>query len=201
MAALIQLAGDQGLRHGELLGLRWGDVRWLDADETTGTIQVERSYVVVDGEHIYKSTKTHRVGRPKALGPDGVKALHAQRALLEDRAKDAGTVITDETPVFTYDLEHPIHPDTASHYVRAAADGAGIDCHLHQLRHFQISIRIADGQDIRSVADQVDHASPSVTADVYSHRFTERDMHNAGALERARALAKQEREAADAQMA
>ena len=44
--------------------------------------------------------------------------------------------ITDESPILTYDLENPISPDTASHYVRDIADQAQIDTHLHALRHF-----------------------------------------------------------------
>ena len=78
------------------------------------------AYAVVGGEHIIKPTKTHGV-RCIALGDFGTDALRLHRERLEDRAKDAGVEITDETPIFTYDLENPISPDTASHYVRDIA--------------------------------------------------------------------------------
>ena len=96
--------------------LRWGDV-----DGALGTLSIERSYAVVDGQHIFKSTKTHGVRRI-ALGEFGLEVLRRQRLRLEERAGDVDLALTDDMPILTYDLVDPISPDTASHYVRAIAD-------------------------------------------------------------------------------
>jgi integrase len=149
MAALIALAAVTGARRGELCGLRWGDV-----DDELGTLTIERSYVVTGGEKIFKSTKTHGVRRI-ALGEFGTAALKVQRARLEERARDAGTEITDATPILTYDLVNPISPTTASHYVRALAAKAGVDTYLHALRHFAASQMVGSGTDIRTVAGRL----------------------------------------------
>ena len=176
MAAFIALAAVTGARRGELCGLRWGDV-----DDELGTLTIERSYAVVGGEHIFKPTKTHGV-RCIALGDFGTDALRLHRERLEDRAKDAGVEITDETPILTYDLENPISPDTASHYVREIAGQAKVDTHLHALRHFAASQMIGSGQDVRTVAGRLGHAAASTTLKVYAHALPQRDRDAADSL-------------------
>jgi integrase len=178
MAALIALAAVTGARRGELSGLRWGDV-----DDEQGTLTIERSYAVVGGKHIFKPTKTHGV-RCIALGDFGTEALRIQRARLEDRAQDAGVVITDATPILTYDLENPISPDTASHYVRDIATEAKIDTHLHALRHFAATQMIGSGQDVRTVAGRLGHADASTTLKVYAGALPQRDRDAAESLGR-----------------
>jgi site-specific recombinase XerD len=43
---------------------------------------------------------------------------------------------------------------------------------LHALRHTYVSLLIAQGEDVRCIADQVGHATTSLTQDVYAHMFT-----------------------------
>jgi integrase len=179
LATLIALAAVTGARRGELLGLRWGDV---DLDRATLTI--ERSVAVVGGQWITKDTKTH-AGRSLALDPFGLEVLRRHREVMEDRADDLGIALTPDTPILTYSLEHPISPDTASHYVRAIATAAGVDTHLHQLRHFAASQMIGDGTDVRTVAARLGHADASTTLKVYAHALPERDRDAAGVLGRA----------------
>ena len=178
MAAFIALAAITGARRGELCGLRWGDV-----DEGLGTLSIVRSYAVVDGKHIFKSTKTHGIRRI-ALGAFGLEVLRRHRLRLEERASEIGLEVTYDMPVFTYDLVDPISPDTASHYVRAIADTAGVDTHLHALRHFAASAMIGDGQDVRTVAGRLGHADASTTLKVYAHMLPQRDLAAAESLGR-----------------
>jgi integrase len=178
MAAFIALAAITGARRGELCGLRWGDV-----DEGLKTLSIVRSYAVVGGEHIFKSTKTHGIRRI-ALGEFGLEVLRRQRLRLEERASEVGLLVSYDMPVFTYDLVDPISPDTASHYVRALADTAGLDTHLHALRHFAASAMIGDGQDVRTVAGRLGHADASTTLKVYAHMLPQRDLEAAESLGR-----------------
>ena len=99
---------------------------------------IERSVAVVSGRWVTKGTKTH-AGRVLALDPFGEEVLRRQRARHEDRAVDLGVELTDDTPVLSYNLERPISPDTVTHYVRRIATKAGVDTHLHGLRHFAAS--------------------------------------------------------------
>lgn len=47
-------------------------------------------------------------------------------------------------------------------------------CTLHALRHSNVSLRVAAGQDIAYIAAQIGHASAGFTLDVYSHLFPRR---------------------------
>ena len=179
MAALIALAAVTGARRGELCGLVWTDV---DFDQAT--LRIERSVAVVAGQRITKDTKTH-AARVLALDPFGLEVLRRQRARLEDRAADLGIALTDDMPVLTYNLATPISPDTCSHYVRDIANKAGVDCHLHQLRHFSASQLIGAGHDVRTVAGRLGHRDASTTLKVYSHVLPERDREAAASLGKA----------------
>jgi len=53
--------------------------------------------------------------------------------------------------IFTYDGTNPINPDTVTHYVKAVATRAGVDTHLHALRHFAATQMIGGGTDVRTV--------------------------------------------------
>ena len=105
--------------------------------------------------------------------------------MMESRARDAGVTLTADTPLFTYDLERAIAPDTASHYVRAIATRAGVDTHLHALRHFNATQLIGSGTDVRTVAGRLGHRDASTTLRVYSHVLPERDREAAAVLGRA----------------
>jgi len=182
MATLIALAAVTGARRGELLGLTWGD-----ADLDGGSLAIDRSLAVVHGRRITKDTKTH-AGRVLALDPFGLEVLLRHRERMEDRAVEAGVALTADTPLLTYDLEQAISPDTASHYVRAVATRAGVDTHLHALRHFAATQLIGSGQDVRTVAGRLGHRDASTTLRVYAHALPERDREAAAVLGQALAV-------------
>jgi integrase len=179
MASLIALAAVTGARRGELLGLRWSD--W---DGVAGTLTIERSVATIKGDLLIKPTKTYGVRR-LACDPFTDEVLKRHRAMMEERADDAGVELADDGPVFSYDLERPIHPDTVSHYVRDLADKAKVDIHLHQLRHFAATQLVSGGVDVRTVAGRLGHADASTTLRVYSHALPERDREAAESLGKA----------------
>jgi integrase len=179
MATFIALAAVTGARRGELCGLRWGDV-----DFDRATLTIERSVAVVDGVWITKGTKSH-AGRILALDSFGEEVLRRQRARHENWATELGIELTDETPILTYNLDRPISPDTVSHYVRKIATKAGVDTHLHGLRHFAATQMIGGGHDVRTVAGRLGHRDASTTLKVYSHFLPERDRDAADFLGKA----------------
>ena len=100
-------------------------------------------------------------------------------------ATELGVELTDETPILTYNLDRPISPDTVSHYVRKIATKAGVDTHLHGLRHFAATQMIGGGHDVRTVAGRLGHRDASTTLKVYSHFLPERDRDAADYLGKA----------------
>jgi integrase len=151
MAAFIALAAVTGARRGELCALQWGSVSW---DELTLTI--DRSLAVVNGEWITKGTKTHS-GRVLALDPFGEEVLRRQQSRHEELAAELGIELTEHSPIFSYDMKRAISPDTVSHYVKKIAKQAGVDTHLHALRHFAATQMIGGGHDVRTVAGRLGH--------------------------------------------
>jgi len=180
MAALIAIAAVTGARRGELCGLRWGDVNWEEL-----TITFSRSVAVMKGGNmISKDTKTHQA-RTLSLDEFGEAILRRLLGSAQDRADDLGIEVTDLTPIFTYNLVTPIPPDTVTHYVKRIAERAGVDTHLHALRHFAATELVGGGHDIRTVAGRLGHRDASVTLKVYAHARPAQDREAANYLGRA----------------
>jgi integrase len=187
-AALIALAAVTSCRRGELCALQWEDVDWRNK-----TLTIGHSLASLGRNHLVrKDTKTHQVRRI-AIDGFGIDVLAAHRAAIEERAAYLGVAVTGSMPIFShwasgsYDLNRPIHPDTATHLVASIARQAGVATHLHALRHFAITQLISQGVDVRTVAGRAGHADASVTLRVYAHLMPQRDRD--AALELGQALA------------
>jgi integrase len=60
---------------------------------------------------------------------------------------------------------------------------------FHDLRHFSVTMLVAAGVDIRTVAERHGHAKATMTLDRYAHALPERDREAAGLLGAALTLA------------
>jgi integrase len=172
LAPLLMLAALTGMRRGELCALRWTDV-----DLSKGTIEVERSLVVVPGGLAEKGTKTDR-GRRVALDEVGVTLLTAHRARVLSWASDAGAELAASAFVFSPFVEAmtPFRPDNVTSFFIRVRDAVGApSVRLHDLRHFTATQLIGAGVDVRTVAGRLGHSDPSMTLRVYSHLIEERD--------------------------
>jgi integrase len=56
---------------------------------------------------------------------------------------------------------------------------------LHDLRHTAATLALAAGVPVRDVADNLGHASPSITLDIYGHAVPEGSRRVADAMDRA----------------
>jgi len=71
---LFHLAVKTGMRQGELLGLKWGDLDWM-----TGALQVNRQVQRIDGKsYIFVEPKTKTGRRTIQLGEASLQALRQQ---------------------------------------------------------------------------------------------------------------------------
>jgi len=55
---------------------------------------------------------------------------------------------------------------------------------FHGLRHTNVSLLIADGVDVRTIASRLGHANPSTTLNLYSHMLRKSDQIAADSLEK-----------------
>ncbi len=172
LAPLLMLAALTGMRRGELCALRWTDV-----DLTLGVLDVSRSVVVVPGGLAEKTTKTDR-SRKVALDPVGIALLTAHRAHVDEWIAEAGGELAPDAFVFSPFIEAttPFRPDNGTGFFIRVRDAVGApDVRLHDLRHFTATQLIGAGMDVRTVANFLGHADPSLTLRVYSHAIEERN--------------------------
>ena len=178
LKAAIALAVLTGCRRGELAALRWSDI-----DLARGQLDLSRSLTVVAGERHEGDTKTHR-RRLIALDPVAVKVLRDRGQFQEELAARAAVALVADPWVLSYraDGGESINPDALSGAFHRIAKSLGLSYSFHDLRHFVATTAIAGGADVRTVADRLGHANPSITLGVYSHAVPARDKEVAAML-------------------
>ncbi len=185
LATLLLLAALTGARRGELCALRWPDI-----DFAAQTVTIARSIYETDGGGWgEKSTKTHQ-SRTVGLDGLGLQALRRHRAAVEGLAASLELDVLDDGFVFSRSPvgAEPIRPDVVTKFTKREAESAGVDTHLHALRHFSATQAIAAGFDPVTVGGRLGHADPSITLRVYSHVLEQRDRELAATLGRTLSL-------------
>lgn len=71
-----------------------------------------------------------------------------------------------------------------SKFAKRVAEQAGVDTHMHALRHFSATEAIGAGFDPVTLGKRLGHADPSITLRVYSHAIESRDREPAASLGR-----------------
>jgi integrase len=169
--ALVLLAGFGGLRLGELIALRRGDLD-LQAD----TVRVERQVVELkNGQRIETAPKTD-AGRRTVHIPSSISAALATHL---DRYCGDG----DDAPVFTGPLSDGLRRGTLYKEWDKARRQAGLpEVHLHDLRHAAGTLAAQTGATTRELMARLGPASPAA-AHRYQHAAERRDVHVAESLE------------------
>lgn len=179
LATAIMLAALTGARRGELVALRWSDVK-------PGRLVISRSIAVVKGTRHEGDTKTHQV-RVIGLDPLAEGVLEVRRQEMEDLSAEADSPLVADPYVLSYraDGAEPVNPDTLTGGFRRCAKRVGLPHHFHELRHFMITTGLAAGVDLRTMAGRAGHADASVTARIYAHVLEAQDQTAAAILGRA----------------
>lgn len=180
LAAAIAIASTTGMRRGELLGLRWGDI-----DFDRATVHVRRAIKHDDGPGwVIGPPKTHQE-RTIALDSFTMAVLTEHRTRAETSAQETSTRLDSEGYVLTFDPSgnEPMKPDSLGQAFARLCVAENIkDVSLHTLRHFSASALIAAGRDVRTVAGRLGHADASTTLRVYAHMVEGRDREAADFL-------------------
>jgi integrase len=152
---LLLCAVTTGMRRGELLGLRWGDVDW-----TANRIWVRRS---VGNGGAFLQPKSRRSVRAIAMTSTLASALKLHR--MASLFKDADQLI------FPSERGTPLEGrNVARRFLDPALRKAGLaSMRFHDLRHTYASLLIAQGAHPKLISEQLGHASTQITLDRYGH--------------------------------
>ena len=169
---IVVLALYTGMRRGEICGLEWKDINFKHA-----IINVSRSSLYLPGKGIFTDeTKNTSSIRPIKV-PDHVIQLlkkyrlqqKEQRLKLGDRWQNSGRILVQWNGA-------PIHPSTVTNWSHTFILNSDLpDIHLHSIRHTNITLQIAGGIPLTTVAARAGHANSSTTSKIYAHAIQSSD--------------------------
>jgi integrase len=167
-----------GLRPGELLGLRWGDV-----DFDGGVIRVRKCLKALPDPKtgkrrlVLEDLKTEQSRRTMLMPRLAAAAL---RELRKDQARwklkvGAAYDVRDMGLVFTDRAGAPRWPQDVTRYFKLICKRAGIGNWIpRELRHTFVSVLSDSGVDIEHIADAVGHVNSTITKTVYRHQIADK---------------------------
>ena len=163
-----------GLRRGEVIALKWGDIQFgADENDSNRYILVQRNYV--NGRFTTpKSNKSRRVDLSRQLRSTLLE-LRDRRlldAFLKDRMSIADDLVFPSKSGTVLDASNLIH-----YYFLPCIEKAGLRrFRFHDLRHTFGSFLIQRGASLAYVKDQMGHSSIQVTVDTYGHLIPGADV-------------------------
>jgi Site-specific recombinase XerD len=173
----VRLVLVTGIRMGELLGLRWEDIDFrtsmLYVKRTLNRLQKRNLPADHEGprtEIVIQEPKTENSYRSIPLLPAVVQELlqwqttqNIDAALIGERYECNGMIVTN--PLGGY-----IEPRTFSDYYHEMLNAAGLrHFTFHALRHTYAVLALQNGDDFKTVQENLGHATASFTLDVYGH--------------------------------
>lgn len=171
MRCVALLAAFVGLRRGEILGLRRGDV------------DLDRCEIAIVRQRQLDRHGNHLVGPPKSEAGRRVLAIPA--ALVTDLRDhlDAFAQPDDDGYVFTGQKGGPLAPHVWQDAWEKARTEVGIpEIHLHDLRHLAGTMAASTGATTKEVMYRLGHATHQAALR-YQHATRERDRAIADALD------------------
>ncbi len=170
-----------GMREGEVCGLGWDCV-----DLNAGILVVNKQLQYIrssNGQYRIVPTKNSK-GRTIVLPPFVVGILRqVKRTQLENRLR-YGECWENSGFVFTDDLGQHLKPQNVyREYKRIVARIGRPDARFHDLRHSYAVAAIRSGDDIKTVQENLGHATAAFTLDVYGHVTKQMKQESADRME------------------
>lgn len=178
---LFTVALFTGMREGEVLGLLWDCV---DLNKGTVTINKQLQKVVGQRDTYQLTSPKNSKGRSITVAPFVVSALRqAKRKQLENRLR-YGECWADTGFVFTDELGHHLKPKTIYSAFKKVMEAIGSpEMRFHDLRHSYAVASIRSGDDIKTVQENLGHATAAFTLDVYGHVTEQMKQESAARME------------------
>ena len=164
---LYKIALFTGMREGEVLGLTWDCI-----DFRRGRLVVRRQLVrdrQKGGEYHFSTPKNGKM-RVIVLAPTVIELFKAQRAKQALMMMDAGKNWESHNLIFTNPTGGYLSYRTVYDCFKRVVKKLGLpNTRFHDLRHTYAVAAIKSGDDIKTVQENLGHATAAFTLDVYGH--------------------------------
>jgi len=165
---LYRVAAYTGMRRGELLGLRWSDVKF-----NLSSLAVQQQLGLdndSDGEADLAPVKTGNGRRPISLDAETLRVLNDHREAQAFARRSWGEAYRTLDLVFCRPDGAPLDRDTVSgHFGRAVKRSGQRVIRFHDVRHTHATLLLEAGVDVSVVSRRIGHGDVGFTARVYAH--------------------------------
>ena len=156
-----------GLREGEVLGLTWD---CLDFEHGTLLIKQQLRREQQKGGKYYFSPPKNSKPRVLSLAPSVVRLFRCQKLKQNCQRLEAGELWTENNLIFTNQTGGFLSYRTVYDcFKRVMAKIESRATRFHDLRHTYAVLAIKSGDDIKTVQENLGHATAAFTLDVYGH--------------------------------
>jgi integrase len=165
--AVFVLAISQGLRLGEVTGLRWRDINF---ERRQLSVQMQLQWTKAGWDLIEPKTVASR--RTIRLTEHSIEALKLHKGKQNEARLRAGSEWEDRDLVFCSRWGTFINRTRVARnaFKRILiASGCPPTLPFHGLRHTFATLKMEDGENAKVVSDELGHASVATTLDLYSH--------------------------------
>lgn len=176
------VAAFTGLRQSELLGLTWDCV---DFEKHTLLINKQHNRVKGDTEFRFHSLKNDQI-RTITVADEIMEVIQHQKTRQEGWAQLLGGEWNNwENLVFTTETGRYIHNKTLyMHYKRIVRKLGMDELRFHDLRHAYAVNSLRAGDDIKTVQENLGHATASFTLSTYAHATQGMKQESANRMEK-----------------
>lgn len=166
---LFILAVFSGMRQSEMIGLSWDCV---DFDNNIITVekQLRKDHGQAGQEYIFTTPKN---GKKRIISPAQYvfNALkREQKKQIANKLKHGSSFDNEDNLVFTNEIGGHLSDVTVRNHLTRLLMNNGIEnIRFHDLRHSFATISLENGEDIKTVSENLGHATVAFTMDIYAH--------------------------------
>jgi len=176
--ALWVLEATSGMRRCELAGASRAGF-----NPDTGTLTIDITRVVVDGQVIESDGKTGNAQRTLALDPFTLAVLVVHIEMLDQERAEFGPDYCDHGLLFCWENGNPPHPDTITRRFHRLGEKAGLPrINLHDVRHSYATAGRDAKIDWKALSTRIGHSDVAFTMRQYVQTDLEADRQVANTL-------------------
>jgi integrase len=176
----IKLAILSGMRRGELMGLKWSAIDFVNK-----LITIETTSLYTPESGIFEdTTKTEGSKRVIKLSDSIFELLKQYKEEQDSKKSKLGDQWIDKDYLFTQWNGEPMHPNTPYTWFTRWQVKYGLKhCSIHMLRHTTATLLIMEGANVKSVSARLGHTNTSTTTNIYTSYLKTADEMVANALD------------------